>query len=596
LNVFYGGAPMTNQTSPISFILNVIKPYNGYYIIMMCAPIVSGLHPVIYNYAVKLLIDLFSKTESITYDQSLKPILIFMGAHIMLDVAWRTHNYAQLKSMPYILEDMLCKVCEHCFNLPYTYFQNNLSGSIVGKIKGIGDKYFKIHSALEYSVSEPFFAMICAGIALAFTNFDIFLFIFTFTIVYAPLAFHFFYKLSKIEGEKQESWYHLFGTVADRVSNIFNIFAYARKNSEIQKIRKYYKDVHNPIAIRYYKYDLIICTLFGIIYCIFIFSLFIYVIGLKNKGLITLGDIAFVMALSLAFMDKSWHATMQLKDFLEDVAAFKSAFTIMQTPQCTIDKENADELFVSNGEIIFKELTFAYPDDGVIVLDKLNLHIKAGEKIGVVGHSGAGKSTLVSLLLKNFKPDQGHIIIDGQLSSDVSSDSLRSNISYIPQDIILFHRSIGENIGYAKINATQQEIEEAARHAKIHDFIKGLENGYDTLVGERGIKLSGGQRQRVAIARAFLKNTKILILDEATSSLDSETESDIQNSLNEIFDANGTTVIAIAHRLSTIKHMDRIIVLEDGRIVEDGTFQELLKLKNGQFKSLWEHQVNGMIL
>ncbi len=582
------------KISPFSFVWQVIKPYKVAYVVMMLAPFANGIYPVIYNYAVKLLIDLFSKDGQITFDQSLRPILVFISAQAVLDVAWRCHNIAQLKSMPYILEDMLCKVCEHCFNLPYTYFQNNFSGSIVAKIKGIGDKYYKIHAAIEYKVSKPFLVTIFSGIAIAFTNIEIFLFITSFTLIYSPLAYYFFYKLSKIEGEKQESWYHLFGTVSDRVSNIFNIFSFARKNAEIEKIRDYYKRVHNPITIRFFKYDLVISIILSIVYWIFILSLFIYVIHLRNLGIITIGDIAFVMALSFAFVENSWDATMQIKDFLEDVAAFKSAYTIMEVEQCTIDKTNASELLVKSGEINFKDLTFSYSDSNV-VLSKLNLCIKPGQKIGIVGHSGAGKSTLVSLLLKNFKPVRGQIIIDHQDIADVSSDSLRSSITYIPQDVILFHRSIGENIGYAKESATQNEIEQAAKHAKIHDFIMSLRDGYKTLVGERGIKLSGGQRQRIAIARAFLKNTRILVIDEATSSLDSETEKDIQHSLNEIFDSRNTTVIAIAHRLSTIKHMDRIIVLENGCIVEDGSLKELLK-HNGKFKSLWEHQVNGMIV
>jgi ATP-binding cassette subfamily B protein len=416
-----------------------------------------------------------------------------------------------------------------------------------------------------------------------------------FTVIYAPLAFYFFYKLSKIEGEKQESWYYLFGTVSDRVSNIFNVFSFARRKTEIKNIRNYYKNIHNPITIRFYKYDLIICIILSIIYWIFAISLFVYVIHLRNLGVITVGDVAFIMGLSLAFMDNSWDATMQTKDFLEDIAAFKSAFSIMQVKQCTIDKDNASELLVSKGEILFKDLTFSYTDSHV-VLDKLNLHIKPGQKVGLVGHSGAGKSTIISLLLKHFKPNGGQIFIDHQDIANVSSDSLRLEITYVPQDAILFHRSIAENIGYAKESATQDDIEQAAKQARIHDFILSLKNGYKTMVGERGVKLSGGQRQRIAIARAFLKNTQILIIDEATSSLDSITENDIQYSLNEIFSLNNTTVIAIAHRLSTIKHMDRIIVLENGQIVEDGSLKVLLEQREGKFKSLWEHQVNGMIV
>ncbi len=262
--------------------------------------------------------------------------------------------------------------------------------------------------------------------------------------------------------------------------------------------------------------------------------------------------------------------------------------------------------------IHLKNIGFAY-ENANKVFDGLDLQIAKGQKVGIVGHSGAGKSTLINLLLKNFaitnykywdKPsgevrennEGGDILINNQSIYDVSSDSLRSQISLIPQDIMLFHRTIGENIGYATENATQVEIENAAKVANIHDFIMQLPQQYNTQVGERGVKLSGGQRQRIAIARAILKNAPILILDEATSSLDSQTEHQIQKSINAMLEKNNATVIAIAHRLSTIKHLDRIIVIENGQIVEDGSFQDLLAKNDGRFKKMWDSQINGMVL
>ena len=562
---------------------------------MMIAPFASGIYPIMYNYAVKLLIDLFTQNQYIDFSQSWKPIGLFVGAQVIMDGAWRAHNFAQLKCMPYIMQNMMDKVCNHCFNLSYSFFQNNLAGSIVGKIKGIGDNYFKMHQALEYQLTSPLLISIFSGIALACTNIKIFFFVIIFTIIYSPIAFKFFTKLARMEQDTQDSWYHLFGTVADRVTNIFTIFSFATKLNELQKIQDYYDDIHNPLVIRYYKYDLIISIILCLFYWVFLISLFCYVIYMRNHGEISIGDIAFVMSLTFAFTENSWKATMEIKEFLTDAAAFRAAFTIMQTPQDTIDKPNATELKISKGALAFKNLSFSYSDES-IVFENLNLDIKPGQKIGIVGHSGAGKSTLISLLLKNFKATDGDIIIDNQSIYDISSDSLRSQISFIPQDIMLFHRSIGENIGYARDNAMQVEIENAAKAANIHEFIETLPEKYNTLVGERGVKLSGGQRQRIAIARAILKNAPILILDEATSSLDSQTEYEIQKSINAILEKNNTTVIAIAHRLSTIKHLDRIVVMEDGKIVEDGSFSELMILPKGKFKELWEHQVNGMVV
>lgn len=562
---------------------------------MLMAPLANGIYPIMYNYAVKLLIDLFTSNEHITFDQALAPVALFLSAQVVLDGAWRIHNFAQLKSMPYIMQNMMDKICKHAFSLSYSYFQNNFSGSIVSKIKGIGDKYYKIHQCLEHKLSKPLYTTILTGTALAFTNIKVFGFILAFTCIYSPLALRFYTKIAQMEQKTQDSWYHLFGTVADRITNIFTIFSFATKQRELNGINKYYDEVHNPLVIKYYKYDLIISLILGLFYWVFIVSLFCFVIHMRNAGEITIGDIAYVMSLTFLFSENSWYTTMEIKDFLEDMAAFRSAYTIMQAPTDTIDKQNAESLQIQSSDIVFKNLSFNYENNGII-FDNLNLSIKAGQKVGIVGQSGAGKSTLISLLLKNFKATNGDIIIGSQSIYDVTSDSLRANVSLIPQDILLFHRSIGENIGYAKENATMEEIENAAKAANIHEFIMSLPQKYDTQVGERGIKLSGGQRQRIAIARAILKNASVLILDEATSSLDSHTEMEIQKSINTMLDTNKATVIAIAHRLSTIKHLDRIVVLENGKIVEDGSFEELLKIPNGKFKELWDHQVGGMVM
>jgi ATP-binding cassette subfamily B protein len=560
---------------------------------MMIAPCAHGVYPIIYNYAIKLLIDLFTQNQNITFAQSWKPITIFISSQIILDGAWRMHNFAQLKCMPYILQNILNKVCTHCFKLSYTFFQHNLSGSIVAKVKGIGDNYFKMHQALELQLSKPLFITLFSGIALGLTNIKILFFVLAFSFIYAPMAFKFFTKLAKMEQEKQDSWYYLFGTVADCITNIFTVFAFATQQRELHKIQHYYDNIHNPLIIKYYRYDLIISMILCLFYWVFLISLFCYVIYMKNNNEISIGDIAFVMSLTFLFTENSWQTTMEIKDFLEDVAAFRSAFTIMQIPQNTIDTPSVTNLTITTGDIVFQNLSFGYNNTNCVFKD-LNLNIKAGQKIGIVRHSGGGKSTLISLLLKNFQITTGDIIIDNQSIYNVSCESLRSQISLIPQDIMLFHRSIGENIGYAKENTTQAEIESAALAANLHEFIETLPEKYNTLVGERGIKLSGGQR--IAIARAILKNAPILILDEATSSLDSQTELEIQKSINTLLEKNNATVIAIAHRLSTIRHLDRIVVIENGQIVEDGNFVELLAMPNGRFKELWEHQVNGMVI
>ncbi len=238
---------MTTRTndSIASFLWQIIKPYRYHYLIMSLAPICSATFPLLYNYGVKLLIDLFINNEQISINQAFWPVFWFITAHVISDGSWRIHNYAQLKAMPYIFQRIAEKTCNHVFYLPYTYFQNNLAGSIIGKIRGIGDNYTKLHRAMEYELTKPLLISIFSGVILACTNIKVFLFIAAFFLFYTPLAIKFFKKLAIIEKEKQESWYHLFGTIADKIQNIFNIFSFATKQREITKIKNYYTNIHN---------------------------------------------------------------------------------------------------------------------------------------------------------------------------------------------------------------------------------------------------------------------------------------------------------------------------------------------------------------
>jgi len=277
--------------------------------------------------------------------------------------------------------------------------------------------------------------------------------------------------------------------------------------------------------------------------------------------------------------------TKNLADATEMVDIFEKEIHITNHPSATT-------LQVTSGAITFNQTTFNYTGQGSDEIDNLDLVIAPGESIGLVGHSGAGKSTIVKLLLRFVDVTDGSIKIDNQDIRDVTQESLRQNIAYVPQEPLLFHRSLRDNIAYGKPDANLDEVIQAAKQANAHEFIKNLEHGYDTLVGERGVKLSGGQRQRVAIARAILKDAPILILDEATSSLDSKSEREIQTAIANLI--QGKTVIAIAHRLSTIKHLDRIIVLENGSIAQQGSHDELIA-QGGIYADLWEHQYGGFL-
>jgi ATP-binding cassette subfamily B protein len=320
-----------------------------------------------------------------------------------------------------------------------------------------------------------------------------------------------------------------------------------------------------------------------------------YTIYLRYNGGISMGDFAFVMGLVFTSVDHSWRFTSEVQNFIQQLGSLNSSIELLNRDE-TREYLTLPNIVKSNhGEIEITNLTFAY-NQGVNIFQDFNLHIPAGQKVGIVGHSGSGKSTLVSIILKNLIPQKGEVKIDNLSIYDYNEDSVRDQIALIPQDTILFHRSIFENIAYPVPNASLEDVVRVANIVKLDEVIESMPQKYNTLVGERGIKLSGGQRQRVAIARAMLKKAPIMILDEATSSLDSLTESEIQKSLNQMLSLTNSTVIAIAHRLSTIRNLDRIVVMNQGKIIEDGTFNDLINKPNGKFRELWNNQVNGMLV
>ncbi len=321
-----------------------------------------------------------------------------------------------------------------------------------------------------------------------------------------------------------------------------------------------------------------------------------YALWLWHQGQVGAGAVAAITAMALRINGMSHWIMWQMTSLFESIGTVQDGMATLTRGPKVQDAPNAGVLQTRGGAVTFDKVSFNYGGERQ-VLDDLTLHIRPGEKVGLVGRSGAGKSTLINLLLRFYDVNSGTIRIDGQDIAEVTQDSLRSAIGMVTQDTSLLHRSIRDNIAYGRPDATDAQIRSAAANAQADGFISQLSDkqghsGYDTLVGERGIKLSGGQRQRVAIARVMLKNAPILLLDEATSALDSEVEVAIQESLDEMM--QGKTVIAIAHRLSTIAAMDRLIVMDEGRIVEQGTHAELLG-KNGTYARLWQHQSGGFL-
>ncbi|MFC6052518.1 multidrug ABC transporter ATP-binding protein [Acinetobacter sp. Ac_877] len=408
-------------------------------------------------------------------------------------------------------------------------------------------------------------------------------------------ALYFIPRLSKISHAQADARAVMTGRVTDAYTNIQTVKLFAHAGRESQ----YAKDSMKEFMTTVYK-QMRLGTMYEISINMLSIVLYVGVLGtaiwLWTIGKAELGVIAAATAMILKLNSIAEFIMWQTSALFENVGTIQDGMKTLGRPISIQDKKDAKELTVNKGEILFENVNFAYNDKNVI--EQLNLTIKPGEKIGVVGRSGAGKSTLIQLLLRFYTLNQGRILIDGQNIEDVTQDTLRKSIALVTQDTSLLHRTVSENIKYGRPNATDEEMFEAVRKAKAEEFIPYLtdlrgKKGYDAYVGERGVKLSGGQRQRIAIARVFLKDAPILILDEATSALDSEVEAAIQSSLNELM--KGKTVIAIAHRLSTIAQMDRLIVLDQGHIVEQGTHDELVA-KNGIYAKLWQRQTGGFLI
>ncbi len=513
------------------------------------------------------------------------PVIFYVLAVIVINIAMRLRDYIFLKIFPAIKSDIIAQVTRYLENHSYEYFQNNFTGSIVNKIFDLDNGIEQIIKIIINSFLVHLISLVIGLIAITNTNP-----LFTKVILFWSITFFvinifatkYSKNLSKIFAEARSE---TVGKVIDSVTNIANIRFFVRNEYEISVINSQLNDliIKDQNA---QKFKLCVYLFHGISVIILICILFYLLIHLKQLGLITVGDFVLIMTLSFFIADSVNALSSDYIYFSIYIGTSNQALSIVTKVHSVVDKLNACPLKLKEGKIEFKDITFKYNKNNAI-FSNLSVTIHAKQKVGLVGYSGSGKSTFVNLICRLFDVQSGHILVDGQDIAEVTQNSLRESIGFIPQDIILFHRTLMENIRYGKLCATDLEVVEAAQKAHAHDFIMNISEGYNSLVGERGVKLSGGQKQRIAIARAIIKNAPILVLDEATSSLDSVTERFIQESLKELM--NNKTVLVIAHRLSTLLAMDRILVFDKGQIVEDGTHEELLD-KGGIYSILWKTQ------
>ena len=475
------------------------------------------------------------------------------------------------------------------------FFHNDFAGRLSAKVMQTSLAVREFWVILGDMVTYVVIYFITISVVLGQVSPILLIPLFIWLTLFVGAALYFIPKLGQVSKKQADARAVMTGRVTDAYTNIqtVKLFAHAGRESQYAKesMQEFMVTVFQQMRLGT-KYEICINLLTAVLF----FGVLGTAVWLWLQGEAQIGVIAATTAMILKLNSMAEFMMWQTSALFENIGTIQDGMKTLGKPIHIQDSPNALPLNIDKGGISFDQVTFAYNDKKVI--DQLNLDIKPGEKIGIVGRSGAGKSTLIQLLLNFYPLNQGRISIDGQNIQDVTQDSLRKNIALVTQDTSLLHRTVAENIKYGRPDATDEEMFEAVRKAKAEEFIPQLtdlrgQTGYDAYVGERGVKLSGGQRQRIAIARVFLKDAPILVLDEATSALDSEVEAAIQSSLDDLM--QGKTVIAIAHRLSTIAQMDRLIVLDQGSIVEQGTHEELIA-QNGIYAQLWQRQTGGFLV
>ncbi len=507
-------------------------------------------------------------------------------------VLWRLVDYLNFKLEGNVERDMAQRVFGHLLNQSASFHANHFSGSMVSQTNKLLGSYIRFADTTMFQVMPLFSSLIIASVILMHRAPVFVLALDTFWVVYIVTAF-FVTKGIRESGSKHAATEsRQTGYLADAITNVMAIKSFSGGRFERRAFAKATRDTESQLMHMMRAHSRQQIYFGSLINLILAMSLVTAVVSVMEWH----ANIATVFLI----LNYTSSITSQLFSFSNNSLrnynrcfgdAAEMVKILHQEPEIQ-DSAQPQMPQIRKGGIVFDNVIFSHDGSDGALFEKLNLTIKPGEKIGLVGHSGSGKTTLTRLLLRFSDIDGGAIRIDGQNVAELRQDDLRAHIAYVPQEPLLFHRSLRENIAYGKPGASDDEIIAAARKAHADDFIRLLPEGYETLVGERGVKLSGGQRQRIVIARAILKDAPILVLDEATSALDSESELLIQQALQELMKKR--TTIVIAHRLSTIQKMDRIIVLEDGAIIEQGTHAELVQRK-GTYAQLWAHQSGGFL-
>lgn len=580
-------------TDPFRFICYFVNQFRWWYVVMVVLEILHATCGILLPYAIGEIIRSVTRSttnQTLIFDAIRQPLMLFVALSIGEVIFGRAAGLLQTILHPIHRQHIVRSLYAYLQQHSHRYLSSSFAGALAHRIS---ETSLGVTQTMQMAITEflPVIVVYAVAVGLLYRAYPpLAAFVGIWAVSFISISFWLATQCRVYARGAAAARSETTGMIVDAVTNLVSTKLFARLGFErhylSEQLRRELKEVRKSNwyseRIRWFQFIAAAILKIGTLY---------YSISLWSQGKIAAADFVVATSLSLLIISEARNLSKRFLEFFEHIGNVSNGvYTIVQ-PHEIIDRATAIEPAIIQGQIEFRQVCFSYGSEKP-VFEKLSVTIRSGERVGLVGFSGSGKSTFVNLILRLFDPQSGQVLIDGIDIRDMTQDALHGQISLIPQDPSLFHRTLRENIHYGRLEATESEMIEATQKAHAHQFIAWMPDGYDSLVGERGVKLSGGQRQRIAIARVILKDAPILILDEATSSLDSVTERAIQETLDLAM--NDKTVIVVAHRLSTIAHLDRILVFDRGRIIEDGTHQSLLDRK-GAYYQLWRMQAGGFL-
>jgi ATP-binding cassette subfamily B protein len=580
--------------TPFLFICYFVNQFRWWYVLMVLLEIAHATCGIMLPYAIGEMIrsvTLHSTGDSkLIFDTLRQPLILFTSLSIGEVVFGRSAGLLQTILHPIHRQHIVRSLYAYLQQHSHRYLSSSFAGALAHRI---AETSLGVTQTMQMMITEfmPVIIVYIVSTILLYRAYPpLAAFVGIWAVLFISISFWLATRCRIYSRKAAAARSETTGIIVDSVTNLTSSRLFARLgferrylNDQLKReLREVRKSNWYSERIRWFQFISAAILKIGTLY---------YSLSLWSQGKIAAADFVVATSLSLLIISEARNLSKRFLEFFEHIGNVANGVHTIIQPHEIIDRDNAINHAITKGSIEFRQVYFSYSSEKR-VFTNLSVTIQPGERVGLVGFSGSGKSTFVNLILRLFDPQSGQILIDGVDIKDMTQEALHSQISLIPQDPSLFHRTLLENILYGRLEASEAELIEAARKAYADDFIAQMKEGYDSLVGERGVKLSGGQRQRIAIARVILKDAPILILDEATSSLDSITEKAIQDTLDSAM--NGKTVIVVAHRLSTIAHLDRILVFDQGRIIEDGTHSKLLA-KGGAYHRLWQMQAGGFL-